>query len=184
MRQLVEEAYRHRGEILHYGVLDRKESEHISDSLQRLNRRILAVMIDYVGKAACDKLEQFLAMIRNDAYIERERIMKKAQLKINREYSGNGILRTSDEMPVGEVEYKFSYKDDGRYVYMVGSITKFRLLGQLSKAEGYFIEGKFTDVTGNFRLDLARSFDSLALLPLVTGRRYALPFQVREINAV
>jgi len=184
MRQLVEEAYRHRGEILHYGVSNRKQSEYISASLQELSRRILAVMVDYAGKAGCDTLKQFLAMIRNDALTERERIIKNAKLEVNREYSGNGILRKSDGTSVGEVGYKFSYKDDGRYVYMAGYITKFRLLGQLSEAEGYFIEGRFTDVTGDFRLDLARSFNPLALFQLVIGRRDVLPFQVREITVV
>lgn len=181
MRKLVENAYHHRGEILHSGVIDKTESDRVATGLQELNRRLLGIMIEYIGRPSCDTLGQFTEMIQKDAVSKREVMLRNAVLKINEEYHGKGMLMKSDGSPVGDVEFTLCYKDDGRYVYILGYMRHFRLTGSITD-DTYHVEATFDGVSGIYKLSLSRSFNPMSLIRLLADQSVKIPFKVQEMQ--
>lgn len=182
VRRLMEDAYHHRGEILHLGLSDKRESKRFSREMRALDRRLLGVMLDYVGKPGCETLMEFLELLEKETLKERERLLKTAVLDINKQFDGSGVLKHSNGSDIGDIAFIFSYKDDGRYVYMLGSITTFKLRGDLKGDTGCYIVGKIHGIDGIFRLDLSVLFNSFDLMGLISGERNTLPFQVGAIS--
>lgn len=184
VRRLVEEAYHHRGEILHLGLADEYESGHFSREISALNQRLLGIMFRYVGRSKCETLEQFIELLENETIAEREHMLKTAILDINKEYIGKGVLKHSDGSEIGDVSFTFSYKDDGRYVYMLGSVTSFKLKGSITDDRGCYIEGKLDEVVGVFRLDMSVALSPFGLIELTLQKRSTLPFKARAISRI
>ena len=61
---------------------------------------------------------------------------------------GKGVLKHSDESEIGDITFAFSYKDDGRYVYMLGLVTRLRKQGTFLSYVPWFLEL----IVGNARL--------------------------------
>jgi hypothetical protein len=183
MRELVEDAYHHRGEILHYGITDKKKSDRISVELRELDRWLLGVLLEYSSRPGLNIFKQFIDAIEKDAVANREAMLANAVLEINRDYCGIGILKKTDGSAVGDIEFTVSYKDDGRYVYILGSMTSFRLSGSITET-GYSIEATFDGVEGKYMLNLAVSFNPLVLIELLRGQRDAVSFKVREMSRI
>jgi hypothetical protein len=183
-RRLVEDAYHHRGEILHLGLADEYESGRFSREISALNRRLLGIMFRYVGRSNCETLEQLIELLENETIAEREHMLKTAILEINKEYIGNGVLKHSDGSEIGDVSFTFSYKDDGRYVYVLGSITSFKLKGSITDDRDCYIEGKLDDVVGVFRLDMSVTFSPFGLIELALQKRSTLPFKAKAISKI
>jgi hypothetical protein len=184
VRRLVEDAYHHRGEILHLGLADEQESDHFSREISALDRRLLDIMFRYVGKSKCETLEQFIELLENETVAERERMLKTAILDINKEYMGKGVLKHSDGSEIGDVSFTFSYKDDGRYVYMLGSITSFKLKGSVTHDTGCYIVGTLDGIAGVFRVDMAVVFNPFSLIGLALEKRVTLPFKAKVISRI
>ena len=152
VRRLMEDAYHHRGEILHLGVADERESERFSREMGALDQRLLGIMFRYIGKSECETLKEFLGFLEKENLSKREQMLKTALLDVNKEYVGKGVLKHSDGSEIGDVSFTFSYKDDGRYVYMLGSVTSFKLKGTITDDTGCYIEGTLDGSAGVFGL--------------------------------
>jgi hypothetical protein len=183
MRKLVEDAYRHRGEILHYGITDEEKSERVSAELRELDRWLLSILLEYTCRPGLKTFKQFIDAIEKDAVAKRQAMLANAVLDINKNYSGRGILKKTDGSAVGDIGFTVSYRDDGRYVYILGSMTSFRLSGSITETE-YFIEATLDGVEGKYMLSLAVSFNPHVLIELLSGRRGAVPFKVREMSRI
>jgi hypothetical protein len=185
VRRLMEGAYHHRGEILHLGLSDKQESERYSREMMALDRRILGIMLDYVRKPGCDTMRQFVDLLEKETCAERERMLKTAILEINKQFLGSGVLKHSDGSDLGDIEFTFSYKDDGRYVYVLGEVTKFELRGTIKNGDtGHYIEGVIDGVVDKFRLDLSVLFSPFGLMELESGERGTLPIQLKTITKI
>jgi len=184
VRRLMEDAYHHRGEILHLGVADKRESERFSREMCALDRRLLGIMLRYVGKSECETLRQFMELLEKETLTEREHMLKTAILDINKQFVGKGVLKHSDGSDIGDISFTFSYKDDGRYVYMLGLVTSFELKGSLTSDTGCYIEGKLDGIVGVFRLDMSVAFSPLDLIELTLEKRSTLPFKARAISRI
>jgi hypothetical protein len=183
VRRLMEDAYHHRGEILHLGLSDKQESERYSREMRVLDRRILGIMLTYVGKPGCDTLRQFADLLEKETFAERERILKTAILEINKQFVGTGVLKHPNGSDIGNIEFILSYKDDGRYVYILGEFTRFKLKGSVSSSDtGYYIMGEIDGVAGSYRLDLSALFNPIGLMELGSEERNTLPFQLKSIS--
>jgi len=182
VKKLVREAYRLRGDILHSGRVRRVESKLMSAELLEVNRKVLSIAFSNLNRA--DSLKKLLEITTNDAALERERKLKSTPFEVNREYSGTGVLKRSDGSSVGHVEFTLCRKDDGKYVYTVGSIAKFTQLTPLSGPDRFSITGELKEVAGEFRFDLSDSLDSMALVELVTGKTHSVSFRVQEVIGV
>jgi hypothetical protein len=182
VRRLMEDAYHHRGEILHLGVADERESERFSREMGALNRKLLSIMFRFIDKPECKTLKEFLGFLEKETLTQREDMLKTAILDINKEYVGNGVLKHSDGSEIGDVSFTFSYKDDGRYVYMLGSVTSFKLRGTITDDTGCYIEGTLDGNAGVFRLDISTAYGSLGLIELTLRKRSTLPFKARAIS--
>lgn len=182
VRRRVEEAYPHRGEILHLGLADKNESERFSREMRYLDDRLLGIMLKYVDRPGCETLRQFIDLLEKETTAERNSILKTALLDINKQYVGSGILRHPDGTDIGDIEFTFSYKDDGRYVYMIGSVTSFKLTGSLTNELGHYIEGKMDGVAGTYRLELSIPFNPFDLMGLMSGQRDTVPFKVKALS--
>ena len=110
-------------------------------------------MLDYINKPVCNTLEEFRELLEKETLAERDRILKTAILLINREYSGTGVLKHSDGSDICNIALTFSYKDDGRYVYRLGSITDCKLTGTIRPDTNEYIEAKLNGVGGSLRID-------------------------------
>jgi hypothetical protein len=141
-------------------------------------------MFRYVGRSKCETLEQFIELLENETIAEREHMLKTAILDINKEYIGKGVLKHSDGSEIGDVSFTFSYKDDGRYVYMLGSVTSFKLKGSITDDRGCYIEGKLDEVVGVFRLDMSVALSPFGLIELTLQKRSTLPFKARAISRI
>jgi hypothetical protein len=182
VRRLLEDAYHHRGEILHLGIADERESERFSREMSALDRRLLGIMFQYIGKSECETLKKFLGFQEKENQARREQILKTALLEINREYTGNGVLKHSDGSEIGDVGFTFSYKDDGRYVYMLGEIKSFKLKGSITDDAGCYVEGTLDGNAGVFRLDISTADGSLGLIGLALQKRNTLSFKAKAIS--
>lgn len=180
VKGLVEEAYRHRGEILHLGRVEPDAARRVESSLFEVNRRVIGILADHLKNPRCDTLEHFLAVIRDEAVVERERMLKDALLEINRQYLGAGTLSAKDGAQIGEVTFSFKYSDDGRYIYVLGAITKFTPLRTLLE-DVQLIDAKFEGISGDFKIELIKLLDRFALMELLTGRIKSVPFQARRL---
>lgn len=176
LRKLIEAAYHHRGEILHLGISDKIESERFSREMRELDRRTLGVLLNYVGKPNCETLKQFLEVLEKETLAERDQALKSALLEINKQFSGKGTIKYSNGMDIGDVDFTIGYRDDSRYVYILGSINSFKLRGSLTPATGCYIEGKLAGYAEVFHLDMLTQFDPFDLMPLLGGVG-TLPFQ-------
>jgi hypothetical protein len=182
VRRLIEDGYHHRGEILHLGVSDRFESERFSRGMQEVDRRLIAVLLNFVGKPGCSTFREFLGILEKETVANRERLLRTAVLDINKEYVGSGVLKHPDGSDIGDVAFTVSYKDDGRYVYILGSVTKFKLRGSLTAETGLYIEGEIEGVAGFVRLDLSGLFTPFGLMELSAGSRTELPFKATDLS--
>jgi hypothetical protein len=182
MRDLVEQAYRHRGEILHLGSARADVSDQIASSLLEVDRRVLAILVDHIQDSRCDSLEHFLAVIHEETIANREENLRNALFEINKEYLGEGLLKTADGVTMGQVEFSVAYKDDGKYTYMLGSISKFKALGTLSAAAQSIEEIRFAERTEKFRIKLVASLHPFELFELLRGRTESIRFQATELS--
>ena len=178
----MEDAYHHRGEILHLGLADEQESDRFSREISALDRRLLGIMLGYVGKSKCETLKQFMDLLEKETLAEREHMLKTAIPDINKQYTGNGVLKHSDGSEIGDITFTFSYEDDGRYVYMLGLVTSFKLTGSLGTDTGCYIEAKLDGIVGFFRLDVSVAFNPFDLIELMSGRRSTLPLKAKAIS--
>jgi hypothetical protein len=181
MRKALENAYHHRGEILHSGVIDKRESDRVAAELRELNRRLLGIITEYTGRPSCDTLRQFIEMIERDTITKREAMLSNVLLEINRDYSGKGVLKKSDGSPVGDVEFTLSCKDDGRYVYIIGSMKRFNLTGSITDDRKHYVEATFDGVSGSYKLSLSAPFNPKSLIRMLGGQLAEIPFKVQEM---
>jgi hypothetical protein len=83
---------------------------------------------------------------------------------------------------IGDISFTFSYKDDGKYVYMLGAVTSFKLKGSITDDTGCYIEGTLDGNAGVFRLDISMPYGSLGLIELTLQKRNTLPFRASAIS--
>lgn len=177
---LVEEAYRHRGQILHFGRVKPDVAQRVASELFEVNRRVIGVLVAHLKDPRCGDLEHFLAVIRDERIVEREQMLRDALLEINREYSGTGTLNAIDGAQIGEVTLSFKYSDNGRYVYLVGTITKFTPARKLLE-DVQSIDARFEGMDGDFKIELAKFLDRFDLMELLHGRIGSVQFQARQL---
>jgi hypothetical protein len=182
MKDLVEHAYRHRGGILHFGHVSADMSAQIASSLFEVNRRVMGILAGHLQDPRCDSLQHFLDVIHEETVANREQARRNALLEVNKEFPAEGLLKSSDGAEIGHAEFTFGYKDDGKYVYMLGSISKFKAFGTLSQDGQSIEEVQFKDRSGKFRIKLANSLHLFELFDLVRGRIEAIPFQATEFT--
>ncbi len=182
LKNPLRKAYHLRGQILHSGLRNKRESETASRELLEINRKVLAIIINYLSNRGVTSLKEFLEKSHEDAAAHRANVLQNALLDVNQTYSGQGKLNSAVSI-IGKADFSFSYKDDGKYVSMEGFITKVELLGSISQP-GSVLEGSFDGVTKKFKLELATPVDQLDVFELAGGRVERLPFRVRAISTV
>jgi hypothetical protein len=180
LKQLVEEAYRHRGRIVHLGRVKPDVAQRVASELFEVNRRVIAILVSYLKDPRCDDVAHFLSVIRDERIVERQRMLREALLEINREYSGTGTLNAIDGSQIGEATFSFKYSDDGMYIYLLGTITKLTPTRKLLE-DVQSIDARFKGVEGDFKMELAKSLDRFDLMELLHGRISSVQFQARQL---
>jgi hypothetical protein len=180
LKALVEEAYRHRGRILHLGRVKPDVAQRVASELFEVNRRVIAILVGHLKDPRCDNVGHFLSVIRDERIVERERMLREVLLEINREYSGSGTLNAIDGAQIGEATLCFKYSDDGTYIYLLGTITKFTPARKLLE-DVQSIDARFEGIDGDFKMELARFIDRFDLMELLHGTIRSVQFQARQL---